>query len=62
MYAAGLRVSELVSLKQSDVDLHTGMVMSSEEAKSGACLSARVQSLVAALRGCAAYGKQDSPS
>src|SRR5687767_12504026 len=27
MYAAGLRVSELVSLKQSDVDLHTGMVL-----------------------------------
>ena len=27
MYAAGLRVSELVSLKQSDVDLHTGMVV-----------------------------------
>ena len=26
MYAAGLRVSELVSLKQTDVDLHTGVV------------------------------------
>jgi integrase/recombinase XerD len=26
MYAAGLRVSEMVSLKQTDVDLHTGIV------------------------------------
>ena len=27
MYAAGLRVSELVSLKQGDVDVHTGVVV-----------------------------------
>lgn len=27
MYATGLRVSELVSLKQSDVDLHAGLVV-----------------------------------
>ena len=27
MYAAGLRVSELVSLKQSDIDLHAGLVV-----------------------------------
>jgi len=27
MYAAGLRVSELVSLRQTDVDLHAGLVM-----------------------------------
>jgi integrase/recombinase XerD len=27
LYAAGLRVSELVSLKQSDVDLHAGLVV-----------------------------------
>ena len=27
MYAAGLRVSELVSMKQSDVDLHAGVVI-----------------------------------
>jgi len=26
MYAAGLRVSEMISLKQTDVDLHTGIV------------------------------------
>jgi len=27
IYAAGLRVSELVSLKQGDVDVHTGVVV-----------------------------------
>ena len=61
MYAAGLRVSELVSLKQSDVDLHTGMVVCLEGSKRAARASR--QSAIHWLQRyavVAAYGKQDS--
>jgi integrase/recombinase XerD len=63
MYAAGLRVSELVSLKQSDVDLHTGMVVchgkGSKERRVPLGKSAiHWLQHYAAVK--AAYGKQDS--
>jgi integrase/recombinase XerD len=63
MYAAGLRVSELVSLKQSDVDLHAGIVVchgkGSKERRVPLGKSAiHWLQRYAAVK--AAYGKQDT--
>ncbi|MGH9971376.1 MAG: site-specific tyrosine recombinase XerD [Pyrinomonadaceae bacterium] len=64
MYAAGLRVSELVSLKQTDVDLHAGLVIchgkGSKERRVPIGKSAIhwLQQYVAVK---AAYGKAKSP-
>jgi integrase/recombinase XerD len=63
MYAAGLRVSELVALKQSDVDLHAGIVVchgkGSKERRVPLGKSAiHWLQRYAAVK--AAYGKQDS--
>jgi integrase/recombinase XerD len=63
MYASGLRVSELVSLKQSDIDLHAGIVVchgkGSKERRVPLGKSAiHWLQRYGAVR--AAYGKQDS--
>ena len=52
MYAAGLRVSELVSLKQTEVDLHGGIVNLSWQRQQGAARAGweKCDSLAAAIR------------
>ena len=51
MYAAGLRVSELVSMKQTDLDVHAGVVIChGKGARSGLCRSGKVQSIATTIR------------
>lgn len=63
MYASGLRVSELVALKQADVDLHAGIVVchgkGSKERRVPLGKSA-IQWLQRYAAAKAAYGKNDS--